>query len=276
MNYSKWYKEFGGFLREGVLSDFFKWKDELPKVLRYESSAYEDGKTTSLEGYISRMKPEQKEIYYLLLPARSYAETSPYYEGFKSKNLEVLFLFNHLDDLVLTNIGEFNGKKIINAEAAKIEGDQTKSETDLTKQQVDELCGYIRETLYSKVTTVRETKRITSAPALVVDHDSAVQRRMVRMIDPSRVIPLPKQVLEINARHPILKKLFVQKSSHPILAKEVIEQIFDNALVAAGLFEDPRAMTQRINLFLEKVLDAPTDLAASQTIPKDAKGDEVN
>lgn len=82
-------------------------------------------------------------------------ESSPYYEAFKSKSWEVIFTYNNMDDFSLTNIGEFNGKKIVSAEAAKIESETAKTESDLTKQQVDELCGYMREVLSSRVSLVR-------------------------------------------------------------------------------------------------------------------------
>lgn len=66
---------------------------------------------------------------------------------------------------------------------------------------------------------------MTTAPGLVVDHEAAQQRRMMRMVDPTRIATLNKQVFEINTRHPILKKLFTQKSTHPVLAKEIVEQV---------------------------------------------------
>jgi HSP90 family molecular chaperone len=265
--YSKWYQEFGTFLKEGVCSDF-KWKEDIAKLLRFESSKLDIGNTTTLEEYVSRMKPDQKEIYYLVVPGRSYAEMSPYYEGFKSKDLEVLFLYTNMDDFVMSNVGEFGGKKLVSVEAAKIDDvldPSKKADTDLTHEQVDELCNFIRETLSSKVTVVRETKRLLNTPALIVDHESASYRRMMRYVDPSRMPELPKQQFEINTKHPILKKLYAQKSTHPNVAKEVTEQLFDNALVAAGLLDDSRGMLQRLNKLLEKALDAQEDIASATT-----------
>jgi len=271
--YSKWYSEFGSSLKEGVCSDF-KWKEDIAKILRFESSALEAGKTTSFEEYISRMKPDQKEIYYLVVPARSFAENSPYYEGFKNKKLEVLFLYTNLDDFVMTNVAEFADKKLVSVEAARLDSDveQAKGADDLTTEQVDELCKWLRDTLSSRVTVVRETKRLLNTPSLIVDHESASYRRMMRYVDPSRMPELPKQQLEINAKHPIMKKLYHLKNTHPRLAKETADQVMDNSLVAAGLLDDARGMIMRINRILEVALDAKDDLPES-TSDKSATAD---
>jgi len=188
----------------------------------------------------------------------------------------VLFLYTNMDDFAMANLGDFVGKKLVSVEAAKIEGgvDSSSSEGDLTKTQIDELCAYVRETLVDKVSAVRETKRVLSVPALVVEHESSASRRMMRMVDPSKVPALPKQQLEINVKHPILKKLYLQKGLHPILSREVIEQMFDNALIAAGLFDNPQSMLQRLNRILQKSLDSTDDLP-EQNQTGTAKKDEI-
>lgn len=104
--YQKWWAEFGNFLKEGLCTDF-KWKAEIGKCLRFESSETEAGKLTSLEDYVARMKEGQREIYYLCAPSRQLAESSPYYESFKAKGWEVFFMYAALDDFVMTNLGEY-------------------------------------------------------------------------------------------------------------------------------------------------------------------------
>jgi HSP90 family molecular chaperone len=86
--YETFFNEFGAFLKEGIVTDFGS-KEDLAKLLRFESSKLEAGSMTSLDDYISRMHPEQKEIYYLCAPSRALAEQSPYYEGFKAQDKEV-------------------------------------------------------------------------------------------------------------------------------------------------------------------------------------------
>lgn len=270
--YHKWYQEFGGFLKEGVCSDF-KWKEDIAKVLRFESSTLEAGKSTNLAEYVSRMQEDQKEIYYLVAPSRALAESSPYFEGFKSKKIEVLFLFTNMDDFVMTNVGEFAGKKLVSAEAARLEAEAPEGATaadDLNEKQVEELCTYMRELLKDRVTIVRETKRLLGTPVLIVDHESASYRRMMRYVDPSRMPELPKQQLEINPKHPVMKKLYAIRPTHPQLATSIAEQLFENALVAAGLMDDARGMLPRLNRILEAALSAPADISPTTTADSDA------
>jgi len=265
--YQKWWAEFGNFLKEGLCTDF-KWKAEIGRCLRFESSETEAGKQTSLEDYVSRMKEGQREIYYLCVPGRHLAEASPYYEGFKAKGWEVLFLYASLDDFVMTNLGEFNGKKIVSIESTRVELDtETDKASQLTEQQVDELCSWMKDTLASRVTIVRETKRLHKSPAIITDHETAAYRRMMRHMDSTKMPELPKQQLEINASHPLIKSLYHQRSTHPLMAKEVADQILDNAMASAGLLDDSRSMIGRINRLLEAALQAPADLQPPKETP---------
>ncbi len=95
--YAEFYREFGVFLKEGAALDFTH-KDQLVKLLRFESSLTEKGKTTSLADYVSRMGADQKEIYYLVGPNRESIEAGPYLEGFRARNLEVLFCYESVDE----------------------------------------------------------------------------------------------------------------------------------------------------------------------------------
>ena len=94
--YTEFYKEFGIFLKEGAALDFGH-KEQLTKLLRFESSLTDAGKGTSLADYVSRMGADQKEIYYLVGPNRASIEAGPYLEGFWSRNLEVLFCYETVD-----------------------------------------------------------------------------------------------------------------------------------------------------------------------------------
>jgi len=266
--YAKWFEEFGSFLKEGACTDF-KWKQEIARCLRFPSSELEPAKFTSFDDYISRMKEGQREIYYLCAPGRDHALSSPYYEGFKAKGWEVLLMYSHIDDFVMTNMSEYNGRKLVSIESTRVELDTAKEDADnaLTEQQVDELCVWMREALTKRVTIVRETKRLHKSPAIITDHESASYRRMMRGIDPSRVAELPKQQLEINAQHPVIKGLYHQKTTHPRLAKEIAEQILDNAMVAAGLLDDARSMLTRLYRIMEVSLHSPTDLEPEKESP---------
>jgi HSP90 family molecular chaperone len=109
--YDKFYSEFGQFLKEGICTDYVH-KEEIAKLLRIESSHLAAGKLTTIDEYIERMPKERSEIYYLIVPNRNFAESSPYFESFKAKDVEVLFLYDtRLDDFVFSNLAEFKGKK---------------------------------------------------------------------------------------------------------------------------------------------------------------------
>jgi molecular chaperone HtpG len=113
--FTKFYAEFGLFLKEGAAMDFTH-KDQLVKLLRFESSLTDKTKATSLADYVTRMGSEQKEIYYLVGANRATIESGPYLEAFKARNLEVLFCYEPVDEYVMNNVREFDGKKLISAD----------------------------------------------------------------------------------------------------------------------------------------------------------------
>ena len=117
--YNEFYAEFGIFLKEGAAIDHTH-KEQLAKLLRFESSLTEKGKTTSLADYVTRMGSEQKEIYYLVGPNRAAIESGPYLEGFKARNLEVLFCYESVDEYVMNSVREFDSKKLTAADHADV------------------------------------------------------------------------------------------------------------------------------------------------------------
>ncbi|MDR2863282.1 MAG: molecular chaperone HtpG, partial [Puniceicoccales bacterium] len=118
--YEKFWREFNTFLKEGVVTDHTH-RDALAPLLRYESSGTESGKPTTLTAYVDRMKPEQKEIYYLTGPDRATLENGPYLEAFKSRGLEVLFLYEPADDFVMNHLGQFKEKALTAADQADLD-----------------------------------------------------------------------------------------------------------------------------------------------------------
>ncbi len=118
--YDTFYAEYSRFLKEGVATDFAH-REALGKLLRYESSVTEKGKLTSLADYVKRMPGDQKEIFYLLAPNREAAESSPYFEVFKSRGYEVLFLDDPWDEFVMEHLHEFDGRTLRAAEKADLD-----------------------------------------------------------------------------------------------------------------------------------------------------------
>ena len=255
--YEKFYAEYQRFLKEGVVTDFTH-KEALGKLLRYESSTLDKGKTTSLADYVKRMPSEQKEIYCLLTPNRAAAESSPYFEVFRERKFEVLFLYDPWDEFVMDHLHTFDGKPLRLAEKAELNLGEAKKEGALSEDAAKGLAQWIKETLGDKVGEVRVSQRLVDSPAVVVDSDkfmTASMRRIMKAVRKEGQEDAPlKHDLEINPAHPILSRLEAMRQKDAALAASVAEQILDNARVAAGLLEDPRAMLNRLNQLLEKVL----------------------
>ncbi len=256
--YEKFYGEYQRFLKEGVATDFTH-KEALGRLLRFESSALETGKVTSLAEYVKRMTAEQKEIYCLLAPNRAAAESSPYFEVFRERKLEVLFLYDPWDEFVIDHLREFDGKDLRHAEKADLNIDEaTKKEGALDDAQAAALAKWLKDSLGDKVGEVRVSKRLVNSPAVVVDadeHMTAQMRRMMKAISKSReALPEGRQNLEINPSHAIIARLDRMRAKDAELAAAVAEQLLDNARVAAGVLDDPRTMLTRLNGLLEKVL----------------------
>jgi TNF receptor-associated protein 1 len=256
-DYESFFKEFGYFLKEGIATDFTH-KEQLAKLIRFESSLTESGKFTSLADYVSRMKEDQKAIYYLAAPSREALENGPYLEAFKLRNLEVLFLYDAVDEFVMSSLIEFDGKKLISADEDDLELQEIPppaGEEPLPEEEIKKLCLWLRDSLGDRVAEVSGSSRLVESPALVLNADkmmSPTMRRMMKAMNremDSRV----RVNLQINPRHQLVKNIATLRESDEKLAKLVAEQVFDNAMIAAGLLEDARPMVSRIQQLLETV-----------------------
>lgn len=255
--YDTFYAEFGTFIREGVATDFTH-REKLSKLLRFESSLTEAGKTTSLASYVSRLKEGASEIYFILAPNRAAIESGPYIEAFKARSIEVLYLYDPIDEYVMRHLGEFDGKKLIAADSAdaKLEDVSSDAEgTPLDSEQADQLCTWLKNILGERVQAVRLSTRLVGSPAMAVNEDkfsSASMRRLMKAMKQD-VPDLPAAAIELNARHPLIHKLSALRAKDESLATLVGEQLCDNALISAGFLEDPRSIITRMNKLLEKV-----------------------
>jgi molecular chaperone HtpG len=259
-HFDRFFNEFGRFIKEGVISDFTH-RESLGKLLRYESSSTSKDEKTSLSQYVSRMGAEQKEIYFLLAPNREAAETSPYFEAFSARKLEVLFLYDPWDEFVMDNLRAFDGKNLQSAERASITVEPgEKKEGELTLEQSDALSKWLKDLLKDRVATVAASKRLVESPAVVTESEAGMTTSMRKILKSMRKEEGPgmeaKYNLEINPAHPIIIRLEQIRSTDAALAEKVAEQVYDNARVAAGVLEDPRSMLRRLNELLEKVVGA--------------------
>lgn len=288
------FKEFGPFLKEGVCQDYTH-QGEIAKLLYFETNKGKKEELSSLDEYVSRCTPEQKEIYYLCAPNRELAEASPYYEAFRASGREVLFVYNAIDDFVMTNLKTYSGRPIKTAEAEDIDlGEDSAEEGEgaagaaakgLTTEEAEDLCAWLKESaLPDRVFEVKVTSRLRDSPAIISSHESGALRKMMRMVEQQNSgeeASMPKQKIEINPKHPLMTKLHGIKSSSPLVAQMIAEQVFDNTLVAAGLMDDSRVMLPRLNQLMAKILDeipapaAPTSSAPKETAASDTESAEA-
>jgi molecular chaperone HtpG len=270
--YDRFFQEHGHCLKEGIATDW-SHRESLGKLLRFESSHTEAGKTTSLTDYVSRMPEGQKEIYYLLAPTRQSGQASPYFEVFRERKYEVLFLSDPRDEFVMEHLREFDGKKVVAAEKADLKLDQPADQAHaLSADEARLLANFIKETLSDRVGEVRTSQRLVGSPAVAVESDTQLTSSMRRIMKAMNREGTPgmdtKPDLEINPDNAMIARLEKIRHADSGLAAQVAEQIFDNALVAAGLLEDPRTMLGRLNTLLEKLLDRDLGSQGSGTAPQ--------
>ncbi|MBN3281781.1 TRAP1 protein, partial [Polyodon spathula] len=265
--YAKFFEDYGLFIREGVVTTAEQdVKEDIGKLLRFESSALPAGQTTSLQEYSSRMKAGTRNIHYLCAPNRHLAEHSPYYEAMRKKDMEVLFCFEQFDELTLLHLREFDKKKLISVETdivvdhykeEKYEDSKPESER-LSQQQAEDLMAWMRNALGSRVTNIKVTPRLDTHPAMITVLEMGAARHFLRTQQLAKTSEERAQILqptlEINAGHDLIKKLNELKDSDMELAQLLLDQIYDNAMIAAGLNDDPRPMIGRLNELLTKAL----------------------
>ena len=257
--YDGFYSEYHRFLKEGVLSD---WENQaaLAKLVRYESSATEAGKKTSMADYVKRMPEGQKDIYYLLAKDRAAAEASPYFEVFRARKFEVLFVDDPIDEFVMDRLREFDSKTITAAEKAELDVEDASKEGALSDDEATSLAGWLKLTLGEAVHEVRSSKRLVDSPVVALDSDkymTASMRRTLKSMGRDAMAGEDAAPdLEINPRHPVIVKLNQLRQNDAALAGLVAEQLNDQARLASGRLEDPRAMLQRMNALLSKVVGA--------------------
>lgn len=265
--YLKFWKTFGIYLKEGLTSDY-EFQKELGKLVRFESSKSNDGTPISLADYILRMSPDQEEIYYINGPNRVALESGPYTEMFRKKDVEILFTMEPIDDFVLSHLGEFDGKKLVSADRAdlSLKEDQSSSELDTAKESerldektVEALISWLKKTLENKVADVSVSQRLVDAPAMIVNPDGYMTSSMERVMAASRsekgiMGEVSKKNLEINSSSELIGKLSELMGTDEPFAAEVALQIYDNAMIQAGLTVDPLEMVERNYRILGKVM----------------------
>ena len=253
--FQEFHAKFSRFFKEGVATDHAN-RDAIAKLLRFESSLTEKGEVIGLGDYVKRMKEDQKAIYYQVAPSRAAIEGGPYLEAFKSKGYEVLFLYETIDEYVVSTLPEFDGKKLQAVNSPDVDlGDLATEGEALNEDDTSAFTGWLKETLGGGVEDVRAGKRLVSAPALAITPEGEMtpqMRQMMKAMKPDEV-EAPKVILEINPRHDLVKKVNALRQNDADLAKLLSEQILDNALLSAGLLDDPQRVVTRTEKIMARI-----------------------
>ncbi|OQW88844.1 MAG: molecular chaperone HtpG [Rhodoferax ferrireducens] len=248
--YTKFYKEFGAVLKEGLGEDFGN-KERIAKLLRFASSTT-DGVTVSFADYKARMKDGQEAIYFITADTLAAAKNSPQLEVFKKKGIEVLLMTDRVDEWALNYLYEFDGTPLQSVAKGQVDLGKLQDETE--KKAFDEaaeafkpLLAKLKEALKDKAEDVRVTTRLVDSPACLVVQDHGMSTQLARMLKQAgQTAPDTKPVLEVNAEHPLVKKLDGSPNFN-----DLAHILFDQALLAeGGLPEDPAAYVKRVNALL--------------------------
>ncbi|MBP51522.1 MAG: molecular chaperone HtpG [Opitutae bacterium] len=255
----EFWNEFGNLVKEGAATDF-TYKEDLAKLLRFESTALDAGKLTGFDNYIDRMASDQKEILFLFGKSRESIESGPYLEALKARGLEVLLLTEPVDEYVMQSIREYKETKIISAdsEELKLEKlDQEKEGDSLNKKDTKSICKWLKDTLKEKVSEVEVGERLIDSPVCVVGGEGmggASARRVMKMMQGMEAaMPAPSVKLLINPFNTIIQGLSELVKSDESTAQLVAHQLLDNAMASANLMDDPREMIARSYEALEKI-----------------------
>ncbi|GFN91448.1 heat shock protein 75 kda, mitochondrial, partial [Plakobranchus ocellatus] len=233
--YRKFYEDYGLFFREGIVTTSEQdQRENIAKLLRFESSKLAEGELTSLEEYGQRMKPGERNIYFLCTPSRQLAENSPYLEALRKRNIEVLFLYEAYDELVLMNLGEFDRKNLKSIENELYEDKEdtdtvdASDENSLRQSEVDDLKVWLKSILLNKVNEIKVTKRLESHPCIITVLEMGSARHFLRttLADKSQEerLRLLQPTLELNPSHPLIVKMHKLKDSEPKIASLLAEQ----------------------------------------------------
>ena len=248
--FDTFYVEFGAVLKEGLGEDFAN-RDRIAKLLRFASSTT-DTVTISFADYKARMKEGQDAIYYITADTLAAAKSSPQLEIFRKKGIEVLLMADRVDEWALNYLHEFDGTPLQSVakgavDLGKLQDEDEKKAAELVQTEFRPTLDKLKEALKDKASDVRATSRLVDSPACLVVQDGDMSTQLARMLKQAgQMVPEIKPILEVNAEHPLVKKL-VDSANFDDLANI----IFDQALLAeGGLPADPAAYVKRVNALL--------------------------
>ena len=261
--YREFHDRFSRFLKEGIVASPAH-QELLAGLLRFGSSMTEGDEVTSLAGYVDRMKEGQEDIYYLVGPSREAIEKGPFFEGFRARGLEVAFFTEAVDEYVLEALREYKGKKLVAANRAGIELEELPEDPEgesLSGEETEGLVSWLNSTLDDRVARVDAGKRLVKHPMVALLPEDAPNAQMRTMMAAmGQEVPETKAKLEINVRHPLIRRLSSLQESQRDLAAMVARQLTDHALLSAGLEVNAGEVSEGMAELLEELLEQPGEV----------------
>ena len=255
-NYLKFWTVFGRVLKEGVRTD---WEnaDRIKKLLLYPSAKTESGKLLSLDEYVKAMPKDQKDIYFLAAERIEEARHSPQLEQALKHGCDVLFFVDPVDEWLLDNFREYEGKKLVDIAKGDVQfgsESEQKAEREANEKAAADLKPFldaVKEQLKDNVADVRVSTRLTDSPCCLVAGQYALSAQMERMLRAmNQEVPHEKRTLEINASHPLVAKM---KGLSGDELKDAVELLYDQALIAEGsAIPDPARFTKLLTALMLK------------------------
>ena len=235
--YNEFWNSFGTVLKEGVHVDYSN-AERIKKLLKWPSARNDPGKGVFLEDYVKDMGSEQKDIYYLLSEREDDARKAPQLEAARKHGCDVLLFCDPVDEYFTESLREFDGKKFVDVGRGDVsfgsEAEQ-KAEKDANEKASKELKGFldsVKSELGEKVSDVRVSTRLTDSPCCLVARENAIPPSMVRMMRAMKNdVPEEKRILELNASHPLVRKVAGMKGEE---LSDAVTLLYDAALIAEG------------------------------------------
>ena len=262
-DYEKFFNEFGAAFKEGIYEDFER-KKSLIDISLFKSSNGE--KLTSLNEYISRMKKDQNDIYYISGENIEQILTSPQIEGFKSRGLEVIYMTDPIDEFWLPSMNEYEGKPFksitkgaIDLSKFDIQKDKgSKSKKPATKKDIDNLISEMKNHLGDKVKDIKSSQMLTDSPVCLTADEADMDIHLEKLMrQHKRLDKESKKILEINPSHDLIKSLgkIVQNSKDKSVVSDVSHLLLDQARIVEGEMPlDTKGFTEKLSSIITRSL----------------------
>ena len=261
-NYQQFWNHFGPVLKEGLCESTAP-REKILEVCRFFSTHGEG--LTSLADYTSRMKPEQKAMYYLIGDSLASLRTSPQIEGFKKRGLEVLLLTDHVDDFwtnVTLTYGDTPFRSVMKCgadlDAFPVEGEADETASAETSKEMEALIAAMKNLYGSSVRDVRTTRKLAETPMCLAVGEADMDLRMERfLLEHKQLAARAARIVEINPTHPLITALAarIRENAADEAARDALLLLYDQALIAEGEpVADPSSFSKRLSAFLAKGL----------------------